>query len=317
MLAEQFHTLYKGVTITCSPTSFVRNVKLLQRKYGQSRSQAMATAYAILAWSCERTASDVRAQLQKEVAERFLTKDELAEAALLLREMSKSEGGMDNDALKELSEIDAILGKKKTLVEQRPAVTDVVARVEDDLKKGVLVSLARMMREMGYDRWPRDPEGQEDIKRVIESVSRELVKMGRRFNTLLRDQLRVLKARGPAAFEKIIRRWLAGQPEEGEPSEQFERPGPEGPEKEKARARGEYEIEDDDKEMKEQIAPETVDEKWWDNATEAYRMAALTDIAGLDRTTSVPFSKMAWAKLPKDVAKSLMSGEPLEVGWEE
>src|SRR3972149_191474 len=133
-----------------------------------------------------------------------------------------------DDTLKELAEIDALMGNPQSMMEQRPAVQNVVDNIENDLKKGILVSLARMMREMGYDRWPTDPEGKEDIKHVIEAVSREMVKMGRRFNQLMRDQMRILKSRGPKNYEKIVRRWLSGEPEEPEASDEPARGGAEG-----------------------------------------------------------------------------------------
>lgn len=332
LLKEQFRSMYRGMSISCSPETFRRNTKFLMSKHDLPKGQAMAAAYAVLAWSCERTAAKVRAGDVKEsnplVIKSFLKPDELAEAeglvqmlreepltesfepkkftgvydvtlsylperwnsnlgdnlpeswearvdkvefrrgtesafesdapmtrgifgqgstwleavGVLKRDMEKagyrgmlrvqhSDGKSDTivlapqrrlteeramDELSEISEIEALVKKGSLSEQQRPAVGEFVKHVEDDLKKGILVSLARVMREMGYERWPHDNEGREDIKNVTEALAKEMVKMGRRFNQLMRDQLRVLRTRGPQQYERIIRRWLQGQPEGAE-----------------------------------------------------------------------------------------------------
>jgi hypothetical protein len=231
VLQEQFRVIYKGLSFACSAPAFVANVRKLERKYGLPRQQAMATAYAVLSWSCERVAQSARAKLGESevmsVARSYLTADELKMAEDYRKRIeSLEEGGPMDDELRIIDEIDTALGN--TLMEQRPAVADVVKAVEDDLKKGILVGIARMMRDMGYEKWPRDPEGVRDIKNVMNAIARELTMMGRRFMSLMRRELSVLKRLGPERYERVMRRWLAGQPselEEPEVSEKHELPG--------------------------------------------------------------------------------------------
>lgn len=223
ILKEQIHKLYRGLTLSCSPQAFQRNANTLMRKHDLPRHMAFAFAYSVLSWACERMSTDIRHQLGKEDGKkdecirRFLTPAELKEAEKYtgyLRSMEEekmnplAEGKID--PLAELKDLDAAQGRRP-LMEQRPSVTDVVNNIETDLKKGILVSLARMMREMGYERWPHDKEGREDIQKVIDAVSKEMVSMGRRFNTLMRDEMRVLKAKGPENYARIMRKWLVGK----------------------------------------------------------------------------------------------------------
>lgn len=329
LLKEQFRSMYKGMSISCSPEAFRRNTKFLMNKHDLPRNQAMAASYAVLAWSCERTPMQARSGAVKEsnplVLKSFMKPDELAEAEGLLamlreeplteslepkkftgvyevnlayiperwnsnsgsnlpeswearvdkvefrrgaerafesdapvakgmfgqgdtwleavgalkRDMEKagyrgllrvrhSDGKSDTmvlkpqlrlteervmDELKEISEIDALAKKVGSLSEQqRPAVDDVTKGIEADLKKGILVSLARMMREMGYDRWPHDAEGRADIEAVIKKMEKSMLQMSRRFHQLMRVELNKLKQKGPKQYERIIRRWLQGQP---------------------------------------------------------------------------------------------------------
>ena len=329
LLKEQFRSMYKGMSISCSPEAFRRNTKFLMSKHDLPKGQAMAAAYAVLSWACERTPMQARAGAVKEsnplVLKSFMRPEELAEAEWLvqmLREepltesvepkrftgvyevnlayiperwnsnigenlpeawearvdkvefrrgaerafesdapvarglfgqgstwleaigalkldmekagyrgllrVNHSDGKSDTmvlkpklrlteervmDELKEISEIEALVKKVGSLSEQqRPAVDDVTQNIEADLKKGILVSLARMMREMGYDRWPHDAEGRADIEAVIKKMEKSMLQMSRRFHQLMRTELNKLKQKGPKQYEQIIRRWLAGQP---------------------------------------------------------------------------------------------------------
>ncbi len=182
----------------------------------------MAASYAVLAWSCERVATGVRAKMEGSNAvglvKQFLTPGELALSEKYLGELKAEEGEMDGmDELKEINQIDAARGQ---LVEQRPEVKDVMVGVEDALKKGILIGLAKMLREMGYEKWPSDPEGRADMKNVISAVSRELTQLGRRFSGLLRKELNVLKRLGPKRYTQVMARWTRGQP--SEPTEEPE-----------------------------------------------------------------------------------------------
>ena len=89
-----------------------------------------------------------------------------------------------------------------------------VAQVEAELQKSIVVSLARVLDALGYARWPRDEEGRERVEKLVDAMSKRLMKMGRRFNNLLRNELRALRMRGPKSYERIYRRWLAGAPSE-------------------------------------------------------------------------------------------------------
>lgn len=84
LLKEQFRSMYKGMSISCSPETFRRNTKFLMGRHGLPKGQAMAAAYAVLAWSCERTSMQARKGDVKEsnplVMKSFLKPDELAEA---------------------------------------------------------------------------------------------------------------------------------------------------------------------------------------------------------------------------------------------
>lgn len=180
--------------------AFSENVKLLMGD-GTDRGTAYALAFAAVNGSAVPT------------LKAFLKSEELEDAAIYrtyLQPLKEKDMAVDP-----LSEMAALDGAKRVLSEQRPAVDSVVKQIEDDLQKAVLVSLARMMREMGYERWPTDPEGREDIKRVIDALTAEMVKMGRRFSTLTKDQMRVLKNRGPKNYERIVRKWLMGDPDHG------------------------------------------------------------------------------------------------------
>lgn len=122
----------------------------------------------------------------------------------------------EHDELNAVSEIDAIMGKKPTLVEQRPAVKDVIVGVEDTMTKAILVSIANMLRQLGYERWPTDPEGKEDIDNVIDALSTEMNNFGRRMSSLVKDQIKALKKIGPESYEAIFKNWLQGLPAEDE-----------------------------------------------------------------------------------------------------
>ena len=212
LLDEQVRSVSADVLKASTPAAFRHNVRVLQFEHGLPRNEAMALACALLKSGGGKS----------DVLEKFLTATELnlvQKYGSILGQMKETPAV--DDSLKIISEIDSILSKGP-LVEQRPAVASVIANIEDDLKRGILVGLARMMREMGYDRWPHDPEGKADIEGVIEAVAHELVKMGRRFNMLMRVELRKLKTRGPKAYEKIVRRWLAGKPAEDEPGDTTE-----------------------------------------------------------------------------------------------
>ena len=328
LLKEQFRSMYKGMSISCSPETFRRNTKFLMSRHDLPKGQAMAAAYAVLAWSCERSAAHVRNHGMKEsnplVIKSFLKPDELAEADGLMqmlreepltesveqkqftgvyevnlmyvperwnsnlgsnlpeswearvdkvefrrgseqafesdapvargmfghgdtwfeaagslkRDMEQagyrgllrvkhSDGKSDTmvlkpqrrlteeramDELKEISELEALVKQGSLAEQQRPAVDDVTGEIEKDLKKGILVSLARMMREMGYERWPHDAEGRADIEGVIKKMEKAMTQMSRRFHQILRKELNVLRSKGPKQYERIIGRWLRGMP---------------------------------------------------------------------------------------------------------
>ena len=198
LLREQAVAVLPKLSRDETVKAFSENVKSLTGG-GMDRGTAYALAFAAVNGSAVPT------------LKAFLKSGELEDAAIYRTYISPvKERGMVMDPLTELA---ALNGSSRVLSEQRPAVNDVVQAIEDDLKKAVLVSLARMMREMGYERWPSDQEGREDIKRVIDSVAAEMVKMGRRFSTLTRDQMRVLKNRGPKNYERIVRKWLMGEPD--------------------------------------------------------------------------------------------------------
>lgn len=336
-LREQFRAVYKGMSYSCSPQAFMRNVRMLQRKYGLNRSQAMAAAYAVLMWACERVAHSARAEMGGEekrescaVAGRFLTDDE-RKMSEVLHDVLKEEEEKDMDSeLRRIREIDAALGKP--LSEQRPQVTEILKSVEDDLRKGILVGIARVMRDMGYERWPRDPEGQEKIREVIDAVARELLRMGRRFTSLLRRELNVLRRLGPERYERVVRRWLVGKPSEVEEPEESkkedalsgedesgEEPCPGGRIRSKGMGKG---LGYGGKRgpigvpvgMKEQKVLDKVDAHWWDTADLDDRISALVDLAGMDRREAEVWSERRWDRLPGIVRASLERGMPLEPG---
>lgn len=357
-LLEQFRVIYKGMSYSCSPQAFMRNVRILQGKYGLPRHQAMAAGYAILMWACERVAHSARAEMEKkkdeetiDVTGKFLSDDERALAKEFYEAIKAEEDGVMDDELRQIKEIDAARGK--VLMEQRPVVADVVKSVEDDLKKGVLVGIARMMRDMGYDRWPRDPEGQRDIKSVIDAVARELTRMGRRFTSMMRRELNVLRRLGPERYERVMRRWLAGQPAEVEEPEESKRARElpkakrgdrvpsEGEESEggvvlpcpgskirskglelglgHGRGKGPIGIPIGAKSpevVDEQIVPEKVGEDWWREASLMGRIAALMDLAGMSRAEATQEARRDWNRLPGYVRTALEAGAPVDIPWE-
>lgn len=204
---------------------FWENAKALMSE-GFSKIDAYALAYAVM----QKNESTVKC------LERFLREEEIEDAKVYSKYLESSkERGMAFDPLEELRSLES-RGGVRQLVEQRPAVAAVMQAIEGDLKKAALVSLARMMREMGYERWPEDNEGREDIQRVIDAVAREMVKLGRRFSSLTKDQMRILKNQGPKNYERIVRKWLSGEPEgaenQGPTMEDGEEEAPEEPKEE-------------------------------------------------------------------------------------
>jgi hypothetical protein len=182
----------------------------------------MPLAYSVLMYSCERSAMSARAEMTKteECAKSFMTGGELDLAGKYHGYLKEEDM---RDALSEIDQIDALLKGREVdpagVAEAKNLPDDIIDSLEADLQKVILVSLARAMQSLGIKEWPRDPEGQEKIQDVIDELSRGLIKMGRRFDQLTRSQLRILKRRGPEAYQKIIRRWMVGTPEPEETTE--------------------------------------------------------------------------------------------------
>lgn len=221
LLKEQVQVVAKGLPRGGSSKVFWENAKALMSE-GFSKIDAYALAYAVM----KKEESTVRC------LGRFLREEEIEDAGVYSKYLESSEErGMTFDPLEELRALDS-RGGARPLMEQRPAVAAVMQAIEGDLKKAALVSLARMMREMGYERWPEDQEGREDIQRVIDAVAREMVKLGRRFSSLTKDQMRILKNQGPKNYERIVRKWLSGEPEGAEHEGPTMEDGEEKPEEE-------------------------------------------------------------------------------------
>lgn len=186
------------------------------------RRQALPLAYSALMCSRARSGMSARDALVKteECAKSFMTKDELELAGKYHGYLKEEDM---RDVLSEIDQIDALMpgrtGDPSKVAEASNLPDDIIDSIEADLQKVILVSLARAMQSLGLKEWPRDPEGQEKIQDVIDELSRGLIKMGRRFDQLTRSQLRILKRRGPEAYQKIIRRWMVGTPEPEETTE--------------------------------------------------------------------------------------------------
>jgi hypothetical protein len=217
LLKEEFERAYDGLSKVNSPEAFRRNVQYLMREHDLPKAHAIAVSYCLLDRVCMSEGKAKTAY--RDVLKKMLLPDEeeLAEGyrKLVEEEMSKE------DPLKEMDEIDAI-AQGTDEPEKPKGVEGVVGELETDLKKAVLVGLARMLRQLGYDKWPTEKAGQDRIAAVIDELSAALSQMGARFNSVMRGQLGVLKSKGPEKYEQIVSQWLSGQPEEIEGPKQDE-----------------------------------------------------------------------------------------------
>jgi len=205
--------VFGGLSRERTPEAFRGNTRRLMREHGLPRGTALAMAYAVL-----RSSKGGMGDGAVDCVGRLLRREESEESSAyagFLREEGRTMG--TRDPLDLLREVDMAAGADKPLNDandEGDIVDKAVASVADELERAVIVSLANVMKQLGYDKWPRDAEGAERMKRIVALVSKNMTAMGRRFNSLLRDQLRVLKSRGPDTYRRTYRRWLAGKPEE-------------------------------------------------------------------------------------------------------
>jgi len=229
LLQEQIHTLYSGLSRSCSPDAFRRNVRILESKHNLPRHAAVPFAYSVLMWACERSATAARGDMSKmnedcssgackvppmellefkECAEAFMSPPEKENAKTYKRYLMEA-GNMDT-ALENINWINSILSKEKPKKLQEAENEKEVAKlVIDELENevdGLIVdALSRVLRAMGYDDWPDKPEDQKKVDAVIDVLQEKLKDIGRRFQQELRPRLREIMRLGPEAYSRRIK----------------------------------------------------------------------------------------------------------------